>query len=116
MRELLGGAPEGASRDIEVRMLALQEDKRLLEYLIEEEESLLAFMMALPADTRLVPAAIEMPAFESFEPLDYADFEYRATDSAPELRQYDAFISAADYVRQEVMYSFLGTSSVSRGV
>lgn len=116
MRELLGGAAQGASRDIEVRMLALQEDKRSLEVLVEEEESLLAFMMALPADTKLVPAALEMPDFGTLEPLDYADFEFRATDTAPELRQFDAFISAADYVRQEVMYSFLGTSSVSRGV
>ena len=37
MRELLGGAPHGASRDVEIRMLGLQEDKRSLEVLIEEE-------------------------------------------------------------------------------
>lgn len=96
-------------------MLALQEDTRSLEVLIEEEESLLAYMMALPADTRLTPAAVAMPDFASFEPLDYADLEFRATDTAPELRQFDAFIAAADYVRRESMYSFLGSSSVSRG-
>lgn len=116
MRELFGGASQGSSRDIEVRMLALQEDKRSLEVLVEEEESLLAFLMALPADTKLVPASLETPDFGSLQPLDYADFEFRATDSAPELRQFDAFIKAADHVKQEVMYSFLGTSSISRGV
>jgi len=115
-RELLGGAPQGASRDIEIRTLALQEDKRALEALLAEEESLLAYMMAYPAEAMLRPAPLEMPDFENFQPLDYADFVFRAVDSAPELRQYDHFIAASDYVKSEVMYSFLGTSSMSRGV
>jgi hypothetical protein len=116
MRELLGGAPQGASRDIEVRMLALKEDKRSLEVLVEEEESLLVYMMAFPADMKFVFGALEMPDFSSFEPLDYSDFEFRATDTAPELRQFDSLISIADYIQKEVLFSFLGASSASRGV
>jgi outer membrane protein TolC len=115
-REMFGGAPPGASRDIEIRLLSLQEDLRNLEVLISEEESLLSFMMALPANTIVRPAPIKMADFENLEPLDYEDFEFRAVDSSPEVRQFDYFISASDYVRKEAIFSFLGTSEMSRGV
>ncbi len=116
MREAFGGADQGASRDLEVRTLALQEDQRSLEVLVAEEESLLAYMMGYPATARLQVAAVEMPEFERLQPLDYADFEFRATDSAPEMRQYDHFLEAAAFLDQEVLYSFLGTSNMNRGV
>ncbi len=115
-KELLGGVPQGASRDIEIRKLALQEDRQALEILIAEEQSLLAFMMGMPGNTVVSPAAVPMPKFNELEPLDYADFEFRVLDTSPETRQYDYFISAAKYAKQEIMYSFLGTSSTSSGV
>lgn len=116
LRETFGGADQGAARDIEVRKLALEEDQRSLEVLIEEEESLLAYLMGYSADTRLTPADIEMPDFENLQALSYADFEFRATDTAPEMRQYEYFLQAAAFLDDEVMYSFLGTSNMSRGV
>lgn len=115
-RETLGGAPQGASRDIEVRLLALQEDRRGLEALTTEESGVLAYMMALPGDSLAIPLPIEIPNFEGLQPLEYEDFEFRALDSSPEMRQFHYFIEASDSVRKEVMYSFLGTSSLSRGV
>lgn len=116
IREALGGAPKGASQDIEVRALALQEDRRALESLIAEEETLLAYLMGYSTNVTVKPAGVEMPDFESLEPLNYSDFEFRAVDSAPEIRQFSHFINAADSMKGEVMYSFLGTSSMSRGV
>lgn len=116
-RELLGGANQGASRDIEVRLLALQEDRRSLEVLINEEESLLSYMMGFPAETEVKPAPISMPDFSALEPLDYGDFLFRTLDSSPELRQYNHFIKAADYVKKEAgNWSVLGVSNMSRGV
>lgn len=115
-RELLGGVPRGAAQDIEVRVLALQEDKRSLEVLIAEEETLLAYLMGYSQDVTVRPAGVTMPDFENLEPLDYSDFEYRAVDSAPELRQFTHFIAAADLMKGEVLYSFLGGSTMSRGV
>lgn len=116
LRETFGGADQGATRDIEVRKLALEEDQRSLEVLIEEEESLLAYLMGYSADSRLTPAGLEMPDFEALQPLNYADFEFRVTDTAPEMRQYEYFLQAASFLDAEVMYSFLGTSNMSRGV
>ncbi len=115
-RELFGGAAQGASREIEIRLLSLQEDIRNLEVLISEEEILLSYMMGLPANTVVKPAPIKMADFENLEPLDYQDFEFRAVDSSPEVRQFDYFIAASDYVRKEAIFSFLGTSNMSRGV
>lgn len=114
-REVLGGIPEGASRDIEIRLLALQEDRRSLEVLILEEQSLLSYMMGLPAETQVVPMPIDLPDFSQLEPLDHTDFEFRALDSSPELRQFDQFIQVAGLIKKEVNYSFLGVSGQSRG-
>lgn len=115
MRELLGGAPQGSAREIEIRLLALQEDKRSMEVLLQEELSSLSFAMGMPAQTSLELAAIGLPDLETLEPLNYDDFEYRAVDSSPEINQYNYFIRASDYVRRETLYSFLGASSMSRG-
>lgn len=116
LRELLGGAPQGASRDIEVQLLALKEDARQLQVLLSEEESLLSYMMGFDAEKTVVPVAISMPKIESMLPLEYEDFIFRAVDSSPEVRQFDHLIAATDTVRREVFYSFLGTSNMSRGV
>ncbi|MGK5087364.1 hypothetical protein WDW86_07380 [Bdellovibrionota bacterium FG-2] len=115
-REILGGASDGGSRDIETRILSLKEDRRALEVLVLEETNLLSFMMGFPNEIEVALTPIPLPDFNSFEPLQYEDFEFRAIDSSPEVRQFDHFIAASEYVRKEVTYSFLGGSSMSRGL
>jgi outer membrane protein, multidrug efflux system len=44
-REILGGARPGSARDIEIRLLGLQEDRRGLEVLIASEKAALARLM-----------------------------------------------------------------------
>ena len=116
VRETFGGVPESVSTDIKIRLLGFDEDLRALDVLIAEEESLLAFMMGYPTGVRLKVKSVEMPDYDSLEKLDYQDFEYRAVDVSPEVRQFDYFISASDYVRKEITYAFLGASSLSRGI
>ena len=115
MRELLGGAPQGSAREIEIRLLALQEDKRSMEVLLQEELSNLSFAMGMPAKTDLELTKIDLPDMTTLEPLNYDDFEFRAVDSSPEINQYDYFMKAADFVKRETLYSFLGASNMSRG-
>lgn len=116
VRETFGGSPQKVSIDIQQRLLALDEDARSLEVLINEEQSLLAFMMGHPVGTRLRAKPIELPDYDSLSVLDYEDFEFRAIDTSPEIKQFDYLVEAADYVRREVKYSFLGASSLSRGL
>jgi len=116
MRELLGGVPQGVSREIEVRKLSLQEDQRALQVLIADEASVLATMMALPSGTNIVPADIEFPSVETYAGRPSQDLELKVLQAAPELAQFNALIDASNSVRKEVKYAFLGTSSVSRGV
>ncbi len=115
-REILGAIPPGTARDIEVRLLALQEDKRSLEVLVAEEVNLLSYMMGYPASTELILTPVPIPTFAELEPLEYADFEFRTLDSSPEIRQFDYLIQAADYVKKEALFAFLGVSTMSRGV
>ncbi|MGE4234107.1 MAG: TolC family protein [Bacteriovoracia bacterium] len=114
-REAMGGVSQGVSSDIEVRLLALQEDARKLSLLIDQEKSSLGYMMTIEARTPIELTAVSIPDFDTFIPLDYEDFEFRTLDSAPETRQYDFFIMASDYLEKEVLYSFLGGSTISRG-
>lgn len=116
VRETFGGSPQKVSLEIKQRLLALEDDIRSLEVLINEEENILGFMMGYPTGTRLKAKTVTLPDYDSLEPLDYEDFVFRAVDSSPEIKQYDFLIEAAAYVRKEVRYSFLGTSSMSRGL
>lgn len=116
VRETFGGYPQRVSQDIKVRLLSLDEDLRALNTLIGEEESLLAFMMGYPTGTKINVKSIEMPDYESLEHLNYEDFEFRAAEVSPEIKQFEYFINAADYARKEVSYAFLGASSLSRGL
>lgn len=116
VRETFGGLPQTVSQEIKIRLLSLDEDLRALEVLISEEESLLAFLMGYPTGTKLKVTSIKMPDYDSLEHLEYEDFDFRAVDVSPEIKQFQYFIDAADYARKEVTYSFLGASSLSRGV
>lgn len=116
VRETFGGSPQRVSQEIKIRMLSLDEDLRALEVLIAEEESLLAFLMGYPTGTKIKVSQVDMPNYESLEHLDYEDFVFRAVDVSPEVKQFGYFIEVADSARKEVVYSFLGASSMSRGV
>jgi outer membrane protein TolC len=115
-REVLGGARPGASQEIEVRLLAIQEDKRSLEVIIREDKTALAFMMGLPGNTELNLRAISMPNFRDLSPIEYEVFEFRALDVSPEIKQFGHLVHAADYVRRERTFAFLGMSNIARGL
>ena len=114
-RELLGGVPQGVSRDIEIRKLALQEDARSLRTLLAEEEDILSFMLGLPTNTKLLLTPVALPNVKTLQPLDYNEFEFRVSDTAPEVREFDFLIQAAAWVKKEIQFSIFGTSSMSRG-
>lgn len=116
VRETFGGSSQKVSLEIKQRILALEDDIRGMETLINEEENILGFMMGYPTGTRLKAKGVKLPDYDKLELLSYEDFEFRAIDSSPEIKQYDFIIEAADYVRKEVRYSFLGSSSMSRGL
>lgn len=115
-RETLGGQPEGLSKDVRVRILGLQEDRRNLEVVLREETSLVAFVSGLPGNTDVELTAVELPDLGTLDPLSYEDFEFRAMDSSPEIRQYQAMIKAAEIVKNERYFTFLGSSTLSRGL
>ncbi|HAZ14663.1 MAG: hypothetical protein A2X86_06245 [Bdellovibrionales bacterium GWA2_49_15] len=113
--ETLGGLRDGASREIEARILALKEDRRALEVLVLEETNLLAYMMGYPNEVDIVLSPIPLPDFNILTPLSYQDFEFRAIDSSPEIREFNHLIAASNYVKKEVMYTFLGSSGMNSG-
>lgn len=114
-REMFGGAPPGTARDIEIKILGLKEDEKNMTLLVQEEFSALSYSLGYPMDTAIALNPIEMPAFEQLPPLKYQTYEFRMLANSPERRQFDHFLSALDQVENEITYSFLGGSTMSRG-
>lgn len=116
LQESFGHVPPGTSSTIEVRYLGLTEDARALEKLTVEEKRTLALMIGVKAesDVELIapapinPGSVTRPSFDALMKL--------VVERAPELEQYDYLYEAARYVKREVQFSMLGTSSLSRGV
>lgn len=115
-RETFGGLWQNVSRDIEVKILALEEDERSLEVLISVELDSLSYLMGYPGSVTLTLTPVDIPDFSNYTPLNYDDFEFRVLDSSPESREFDHLIQASDFIKKEAMFSFLGSSQMSRGV
>ena len=113
--EVLGGTPVGASRELEIRLLALEEDARALQMLIVEESGLLAYMMGYGVTTILEVEEIPMPNFDSFVPLAYESYEQKVLAYSPELKQYDFIIAASKYIKRTAQFSLFGVTDKSRG-
>lgn len=115
-REEFGGLWQNVSRDIEVKILALEEDERSLGVLISGELDSLSYLMGYPGSVSLSLTPVDIPDFSDYTPLNYDDFEFRVLDSSPESREFDHLIEAVDLVKKEAQFSFLGSSEMSRGV
>lgn len=112
-REAMGSEPAGTAADLEIRLLGLRDDVRSLESLIAQEKQALKYALGVPMQESidLLPVALETAKEVDFDAL-FPQVESRA----PELAQYGYFIRAAGTMRREVIFSFLGASSLSRGV
>ncbi|MGE3262648.1 MAG: hypothetical protein AB7K68_12780 [Bacteriovoracia bacterium] len=114
--ELFGGAKPGTSRDIEIRILGLKEDEQNMRLLISQEIDELSYALGMPADVKLTLAPLELPKVQGLKAMSYKDFEAKAVSESPERKQYAYLISTVDYIKEEISYSFFGSSPISRGV
>lgn len=115
-RETFGGAPPGSAREVEIRLLGLQEDKQNLENLLLQAHAELSYLLGYSSNDRITLTSVPMPDFEDLRPIDYREYEFRLISSSPERRQFDHFLSVLAQIKNEVKYSFLGVSQISRGV
>lgn len=115
-RENFGGAKPGTAREIEIKLLGLQEDEQNLITLLRLEQDELSYVLGYPADTELSLVPVALPNFENLKPIQPKEYEFRVISSSPERRQFEHFLSALSQVKKEIEYSFLGGSTISRGV
>ncbi len=115
-REILGGLPPGTSKTVEARILAMQEDRRALKALIRDEKGRLTYAMALPVGSDLKLTSLLLPDIRNNHPLKYATYEPRVLSISPEIQQFGHLVRVIPYIKKELRWSFLGTSSLSRGV
>ncbi len=115
-RETFGGVPPGTARDIEIRVLGLKLDEQNLKVLLAQEFDNFTYSLGFSTeeDIQLVP--VKIPTVENLKPIEPREYEFRLLTYSPERRQFDHFLSVLNYIKKEIMFSFLGVSQVSRGV
>lgn len=114
-REIFGGAQIGDSKILEQRILELQDDQKRIEYLIAEEKSKLKYILAIGAEEDISLKAIDLE-LETKPFLEFNKLYPVALTKSPEIKQFKEFIKVIPQIKKEVRFSFLGTSSISRGV
>jgi outer membrane protein TolC len=115
-KEAFGAAKPGTAKVIELRLLGLQEDAENLRLLIEMEYDELTQALGFPASTQLQLVPLEIPNLELQQPVASADYEFRLLATSPERRQFVHFFSVLAQIKNEIEYSILGVSQISRGV
>lgn len=115
-REMLGQYPEGTSKEMEVRLLALKEDTRALRTLIAEEVGLLSQMLGFAGTPDLDLEPVALPDFEKYPVLSEDGYVSRVLTYSPELKQYSFLVNASRYVKQEAYFSLFGIGTLTRGV
>lgn len=115
-RETFGGVKPGVSRDIEIRLIGLKEDKKNLINLINFEINELSNTLGYPANTEITLNTIPFLKVENLKPIQAKDYESKTILASPERKQFDYFLSVMSQIKKEVRYSFFGGSSISRGV
>ena len=115
-RAVFGEVPPQVLKFLKIRKLEVQEDIRSLETLVFEETKALTYLMGLPQETKLRLQSIQLPNVEDLSAISFDTFIFRAIDNAPEINQYIYVKEALKYVRKEAYFSFLGSSTTSRGI
>jgi hypothetical protein len=114
VQEKFGEVPTGTSAFIELRYLALLEDQRSLENLVFEEQKNFGYMIGIDPKDEVVLDILPMQT--ALSPISYDSVVQAVMDRSPEIKQFEYILAAAPYVKREVYFSFLGISSLSRGV
>lgn len=115
-REDFGGAKAGTAREIEIKILGLMEDEQNLLSLLRVEHDELSYLLGYEASTILSTNPIKLLDLEKLSPIQLKDYEFRMLSTSPERRQFDHFLSVLSEIKKEIEYSFLGGSTISRGV
>ncbi|MCM0606513.1 MAG: TolC family protein [Xanthomonadaceae bacterium] len=115
-RELWGALRPGSTLELDVRILALEEDLRSLNSLLIETRSLLAMAMSLDPNIKLVLLPMKELKIDSLKfGLDYSFLSRIALERSPEVQQYENLISVARIIRQEFSVTALGLNTLARG-
>lgn len=115
-RAAIGFEKVETARTLEMRLIAIREDKRNVALLVKLERDQLSFALGKPAEVILDPVAVALPNLEAEKPISYEKFLFRVLEASPENKQYDYFLKVIPWIKRESSFSFLGGSSFSRGV
>lgn len=113
-RSILGEVPPQVLKFLRIRELEVAEDIRSVEVLVHDEKKAISFLMGIPQETSVEFLPLSLPRVEELEKISFETFVFRALDNAPEINQYKYIKQSLKYLRGEVYFSFLGSSTTAR--
>ncbi len=116
VREMMGSAPKGSTRSVQMKRLALESDLAEMGVLLKKERDELTFALGISNGKTVALKSVALPSISAEKPLESSAFDFRVKNASPELRQFAHLIEVIPSIKKEVSFSFLGASSVSRGV
>lgn len=114
-RELMGVIPVGLSKDLEIKLIALQEDERRMGDFVRQETSEMLFQLGVPTSSSPELIPVEMPNWDVLQPIDPTSYEPIAVAKSPELKSFDILLAVLPILKKEIYFSVLGVSTISRG-
>ncbi len=116
IREMMGSVPAGSTRFVQIKKLALESDCAEMQVLIRKELNELGFALGMTEGAQPILKAVALPTLNLEKPLDAKALDAGVKKASPELRQFSYLLQVLPSIKKEVYFSFLGASSVSRGV
>lgn len=98
---------------LKIRGLEIKEDLRVLKNLIYEEKKAFTYLLGIGQEKEIDLIKIQHPDIEELKPITFDTFIFRAIDYSPELAQYEYIKKALKYLKKEIYFSFLGSSTTS---
>lgn len=107
-------APE-ASREIQIRILALQEDLVRMKVYLADVRRELSFVTGGSGEAELTPKDVPALDMKSKNKLPYENVIHDILARSNELKEYDELLKIVPLIKKEISFSFLGLTPASVG-
>lgn len=111
----LGMESPEAGREIQIRILALEEDLIRLRAYLSDARSELASIAGYAGNSELTPRELRPVEITSKQKVSYDSIANEVVFNSSELKQFDEFLRIIPSIKKEIKFSFLGLSSASQG-
>lgn len=111
----LGMEPPEVAREIQIRILALDEDAIRMRAYLADAKRALSFISGGSGDVELTPENLQAMDMKSGNKLPYDTVINEVVTRSPEIRQFDELLRIIPVIKKEIGFAVLGLTTASIG-